>query len=105
MSLPEELIKPIDEIKTASNKVLVICLILAIVFLAGRDFLKSDSYKDTIRYERTQKMIFKEDARLKDSALNECGRELLRQAYKHQENANLRTEITENIKQKIKLKQ
>lgn len=35
MSLPDELKKPIDEIKTASNRVLVTCLILAIIFQTG----------------------------------------------------------------------
>lgn len=35
MSLPDELEKPIDEIKTASNRVLVTCLILAIIFQTG----------------------------------------------------------------------
>lgn len=34
MSLPEELKEPIDEIKTPSNRVLVTCLILAIMALS-----------------------------------------------------------------------
>lgn len=33
IQIPEDLKKPIDEIKTPSNKILIICLILAIVFL------------------------------------------------------------------------
>ncbi len=33
MALPDELVKPIDEIKTPSNRVLVICLISTIVFI------------------------------------------------------------------------
>lgn len=44
MAIPSELIKPIDEIKTPSNKILIICLILAIVFLGTFIVL---SVKDT----------------------------------------------------------
>lgn len=33
--IPEELKKPIDEIKTPSNRILVICLILAIISLSS----------------------------------------------------------------------
>ena len=33
--LPKELKKPIDDLQSPSNKILVVCLILAIIFLSG----------------------------------------------------------------------
>lgn len=33
--IPQELTKPIDEIKTPSNKILIICLVSAVMFLTS----------------------------------------------------------------------
>ena len=35
MGLPSEFKKPIDEIKTPSNRILIISLLLAVIFLVG----------------------------------------------------------------------
>ena len=108
MPLPNELIKPIDEIKTASNRVLVICLILAVVSLYGlliALYKIGNGYRSNgILAAKEETLYWREAYRIKDSALSECGRESLKQANKRSSNADLRTEITENIKKKIKIK-
>ena len=108
MPLPNELIKPIDEIKTASNRVLVICLILAVVSLSGlliALYKIGNGYRSNgILAAKEETLYWREAYRIKDSALSECGRESLKQANKRSSNADLRTEITENIKKKIKIK-
>ena len=108
MSIPKELNVPIDEIKTASNRVLVICLILAVMSLFGLVIVLyriGNGYRSNgILAAKEETLYWREQYRIKDSALSECGRESLDQANKRSGNADLRTEITENIKKKIKIK-
>lgn len=60
--IPKDLQKPIDEIKTPSNKILIICLILAIVFLGT--FLVS-GIRNSDKHCKSEKEALKvENARL-----------------------------------------
>ena len=108
MSIPKELNGSIDEIKTASNRVLIICLILAVMSLFGLVIVLyriGNGYRSAgVLAAKEETIYWREQYRIKDSALSDCGRESLKQANKRSSNADLRTAITENIKKKIKIK-
>lgn len=61
--LPKELKKPIDDLESPSNKILVICLILAIIFLSwiyytNAERVTSEYERKEIRQERTIDSLF-----------------------------------------------
>lgn len=82
MSLPPELKEPIDDIKTPSNRVLVTCLILAVMALAGvvawlyknnnndarywkADAIKAHQIIDSLKDDKV-KTVTEENKRLKE---------------------------------------
>ena len=77
--LPQEIKKPIDDLQSPSNKILIICLLLAIIFLSGiyyrrAEKMANDCEERDKRYNRSidslfQVIIYKtdmENARLRD---------------------------------------
>lgn len=77
--LPQEIKKPIDDLQSPSNKILIICLLLAIIFLSGvyyrrAEKIATDCEEKEKRYNRSidslfQVIIYKtdmENTRLRD---------------------------------------
>lgn len=100
--LPKELKKPIDDLQSPSNKILVICLILAIIFLSGVYYTNAERAtrectEKGLRQERVidslfQVIIYKTDAE----------NERLRNKDRWQDSIKLilQTEIKNEIKRK-----
>lgn len=100
--LPKELKKPIDDLQSPSNKILVICLILAIIFLSGVYYTNAERVarectEKGLRQERIidslfQVIIYKTDAE----------NERLRNKDRWQDSIKLilQTEIKNEIKRK-----
>ena len=66
--LPRELKKPIDDLQSPSNKILVVCLILAIIFLAGVIIqILSSNTKDCADKGLKQERAIEKQARVIDS--------------------------------------
>ena len=66
--LPRELKKPIDDLQSPSNKILIVCLILAIIFLAGVIIhILSSNTKDCADKGLKQERAIEKQARVIDS--------------------------------------
>ena len=66
--LPRELKKPIDDLQSPSNKILIVCLILAIIFLAGVIIqILSSNTKDCADNGLKQERAIEKQARVIDS--------------------------------------
>lgn len=106
MKLPQELNKSIDEIKTASNRVLVTCLILAVMSLFG---LLVALYRigNGYRSQGVEKAIeetkyWREAYRIKDSLYSDCSNKRAEDTRETTEGLKRRIENNIEIKKLVK---
>ena len=106
MSLPNELKDPIDEIKTASNRVLVICLILAVMSLFGllvALYKVGNGYrKQGIEAAAEETIYWREAYRIKDSLYSDCSNKRAGDSKETKEGLDRRNEKTNEIKKLVK---
>lgn len=106
MSLPQELVKPIDEIKTPSNKVLVIALFLAIIALYVNSLYdKSQTTKEAkaqARIYEGELNYWKTIARVKDSLYDDCGNKRYEDAKNTNYAVEKRSKLNDSIQTLIK---
>lgn len=106
MALPKELTKPIDEIKTASNRVLVSCLILAVMSLFGlliALYRIGNGYRSQGIAKATEETIYWREAyRIKDSLYSDCSNKRAEDSKETKEGLKKRIENTIEIKKLVK---
>ena len=107
--LPRELKKPIDDLQSPSNKILIVCLILAIIFLVGVVIqILSSNTKDCADNGLKQERKIEKQARVIDSLVQvimyktDKENELLMNKVRWQDSVKyiLQTEIKNEIKRK-----
>lgn len=112
MAIPDELLKPIDEIKTPSNKILIMCLVIAVVSLFGINIILyrsgQEDKKDAIQEakEQAKKSSMKSDywekmARIKDSLYDDCGGKRLEDARRSDNSVDKRGSLSDSIQKLI----
>ena len=101
MALPDALIKPIDEFKTAAVKVLVIVLLLGIIALwANLLYDKYDNRKnaeDKAAIYKTELDYWKRIAAINDSLYNDCGDKRYNDAKDSKESIKTRQLLNDTI--------